>query len=115
MTCIDEVADAEPDAGLHRSSLSKADWMLFKENSRLKIHKGIITDDAVAPFQTFMEELRQTASSAMPERKANGRYKKKQKPLPFWNQACTQAVYNHNRLRNEVARSKDLADQCKCM
>src|SRR6218665_896542 len=113
MTRIDEVADVEPDAGLHRWSLSKADWKLFKENSRLKIHQGIITDDAVATFQNFMEELRQTTSSAMPERKASGRYRKKQKPLLFWSQECTQAVYNRNRLRNKAARSKDLADQCK--
>src|SRR6218665_107887 len=72
MTRIDEVADVEPDAGLHRWSLSKADWKLFKENSRLKIHVGIITDDAIATFQNFMEELRQTTSLAMPERKARG-------------------------------------------
>src|SRR6218665_1630340 len=73
MTTIDEVADHEPDAGLHHWSLRKADWKLFKENSRLKIHEGLITDHAETTFQNFMEELRQTTSSAMPERKASGR------------------------------------------
>src|SRR6218665_1754005 len=49
----------------------------------------------------------------MPERRGTSRKKKQHKPLPFWNEACTQAVYNRNRLRNKAARSKDLADQCK--
>jgi ribonuclease HI len=111
ITRVDEVADVEENAGLHRWNLKKADWKVFREVSKHRIHDGIISDDFDASFQVFLEEMHETASSAIPERKVTSRGVKRHKPLLFWNDNCTQAIYTRNRLRNKAARSKNLDDQ----
>lgn len=110
LTRVDEVADVEENAGLHRWVLKKADWKAFRQFSRVRIHDGIISDDFDATFHAFMEELQETASSAIPERKVN-RKAKRHKPLLFWNDKCSQAIYDRNRLRNKATKSKNLEDQ----
>ena len=111
ITRVDEVADVEENAGMHRWSLKKADWKVYRQASRFRIHDGIISDDFDATFQTFMEELHETARSAIPERKVKSSKLRRHKPLLFWNEDCSQAIYERNRLRNKAARSKNLEDQ----
>ena len=35
---------------------------------------------------------------------------KRHKPLPFWNENCNRAIYERNRIRNKMNKSKDLDD-----
>jgi len=95
-----------------RWSLKKADCKVFRQSSRIRIHDGIISDDFDATFQNFMEELHETASSAIPERKVASKMKHRiHKPLLFWNENCSQAIYEINGTRNKAARSKNLEVQ----
>jgi ribonuclease HI len=112
ITRVDEVAVVEENAGMHRWSLKKADWKVFREVSKIRIHDGIICDDFIIAFQSFMEELHETASAAIPERKVTSKNTRhKHKPLLFWDENCSQAIYDRNRLRNKAAKSKNLEDQ----
>jgi len=112
LTRVDQVADFEKDAGMHRWSLKKADCKVFRQSSRIRIHDGIISGDIDGTFQNYMKELHETASSAIPGRKVNYKIKNRiHKPLLFWNENCAQAIYERNRTRNKAARAKNLEDQ----
>src|ERR1700733_14195540 len=45
MTKVDEEVDEEESSGMHRWALNKADWKIFKDNSKIKINNETIAND----------------------------------------------------------------------
>jgi ribonuclease HI len=112
ITTVDEEVEAEDDNGQHLWRLNKANWTLFKQTSKLLIHEEIITDDYDETFNNFMNRLNETATSTIPKRNQS-KQKRKYKPVPFWNDNCSKAIYERNRLRNRAAKTRDINDQIK--
>jgi len=112
LTTLDEDIHTESQSGMHRWLLKKADWKTYKENSIHKINDTIITDNIDDTLINLKKSLEEVAASAIPERKIINK-KRKYRPVPFWTDDCSRAIYERNRLRNRAAKTKNINDQIK--
>jgi len=113
MVTVDEVAELEEDVGMHRWKLEKADWKAYKEQSRVTINPTIITDNLDDTMTNLIKAINNTAATTIPERKpfkTNKSKRRKTKPLPFWNENCTNTIYERNKIRNRANKSGNMDD-----
>src|SRR5688572_7013311 len=111
LTTIDDVVDFEENAGLHRWRLNKANWKEYKQRSKIIINQSIITESLNETFSNFMNALNDTAAATIAENKNRKNNKaRKTKPLLFWNDECSNVIYERNRLRNKAYKSRNLDD-----
>jgi hypothetical protein len=94
--------------------LKKADWKEFKKNSQYYVTDGLIDENNNDTFKNIVESLTSLANEKLPCRKRNhnnsNHGSKKHRPNPFWNNKCTEAIFNRNKARNKAIKSKDLKD-----
>ena len=108
-TLINETME-EIDSGT-RWLLSKADWQEYTANCK-DIFKNydFNTNDSDEYLQNIVDCLNKAASKNIPQSKPRNGKKAIRKQLPYWNDKCRQAIYDRNRARNKMNKSKDLND-----
>src|SRR5688572_21885651 len=110
---INEEALVEPSSSMHMWNFKKADWKIFKESSQNYITDGILDDNINDTFNNIVESLTSLANESLHSRKNfqnNNNKKRKYKPLPFWNNKCSEVIYERNKARNKALKSRELKD-----
>ena len=109
-TYINIYPDEETD-DTQKFILSKADWELFKINSR-----NVITTDLVSESRSIDENtdiltnaIFKAAELSIPLGKKHKT--KRIKPLPYWNEHCKKAIRDRNKARNIMHKNKTI-DNC---
>lgn len=111
ITHINEEIDIEATLSMHLWKLKRADWKAYKENSKYHITEGLLDDDNNDTFNNFIEALTNLANTSIPRRTSYKNDKnKKRRPLPYWNEKCSEAIYKRNKLRNKMQKSRELKD-----
>jgi ribonuclease HI len=112
-TIINEEVQIEPNMSMHLWKLRKTDWKEFKNNSQYVITEDLIGDDNNVTFKNIVDSLTALANDTLPCKNKNHNVlggNKKHKPLPYWNNKCTEAVYKRNKARNKATKTRDLKD-----
>lgn len=111
VTHINEEIDIEVTLSMHSWKLKRADWKVYKENSKYHITEGLLDDDNSDTFNNFIEALTNLANTSIPRRVSYKNNKnKKRRPLPYWSEKCSEAIYKRNKLRNKMQKSRELTD-----
>ena len=90
-----------------RWAISRANWTLFSEECRAiptEPQEGISTLEA---YDSFSGAILGAANIAIPKRKSKATLR----PVPFWNEACSDAIRARNAARNRANKTK-LLDDC---
>ena len=91
-------------------SYKKADWTKFKTLCQAQLNEKIFkvdqTEDTAITYQRFIETVQHIASESIPK------IKKKQgtKCVPYWNDACQDAVDRRNEALSRMKETRDPAD-----
>ena len=111
---VNEEVQIEPNMSMQLWNLKKADWKEFKKNSQFYVTDGLIDENNNDTFKNIVESLTSLANEKLPGRKRNhnnnNQGRKKHRPNPFWNNKCTEAIFNRNKARNKAIKSKELKD-----
>lgn len=93
-----------------RFKLYKADWDIFSDNCK-NVFKNWDQDlsDPNVFLNCFLNKINLAAEQCIPRSKPNKR-KQPSKQLPYWNDRCRQAIYERNRARNKMNKTKNLQD-----
>ena len=105
--CCSLINDTEIPA---RFNFKKADWLKYKENSKLAITNALCSNNIDTYYENIVNAVSTAAYKTIPK---NNRSKRKQtKLLPYWNSTCNNAVKERNRARNKMVR-KNLPENCE--
>ena len=102
-TVIDEQVSQSTDTQ-SRWNLSKADWVKYRFECKLKILPDLISDSIDVSNANVTGAILAAATSSVP--KTVIRSNRKYRPLPFWDSKCTDAVKLRNKLRNKMNKTK---------
>jgi ribonuclease HI len=115
ITTINEEILIEDNISMKLWKLNKANWKNYKELSNFAITKETITGNNIdESFHNIVESLTNLANQSIPCKnsycKKSTNKNKKFKPLPYWNEKCSNAIYKRNQFRNKMKKSKELHD-----
>jgi exonuclease III len=106
-TVINEKPDTE-ETQSNKFVFKKADWERFNNEAKTEIVPSLqkLSIDEHAAHKC--ERIIQKAKKTIPKCKANT---KRRRLVPYWNDACTEAVKNKERTRKQMHKTKTLEDQ----
>src|SRR6218665_30304 len=81
---------------MHLWNLKKADWEAFKKNSQYFITDGLIDDNNSETFKNIVDSFTSLANETLhckKKNKNNAKSNNKQRPIPFGNIKCIEAIY----------------------
>jgi ribonuclease HI len=110
ITKVNEIVTLEDSMGMHAWNLKKADWKIFKNESKFHITDNLLDEDINKTFLNLTTAISTLANSVIPTKKYMKSKNKRHKPLPFWNENCNKAIYERNRIRNKMNKSRNLDD-----
>jgi len=113
ITIINEEINIENNLSMHNWKLNKANWKVYKENSKFIITNDILNKDSIEDnYNSIIDCINTLANETIPRINRNSRNnkRKKSKPLPYWNENCNTAIYNRNKIRNKMKKTRDLND-----
>jgi ribonuclease HI len=113
ITTLNEEVVIEHNLSMHKWKLNKANWKNYKEVSRFSFTEDlIIENDSNATFNNIVDCISSIADQSIPnkKRKSNKNKNKKCRPLPYWNDQCSEAIYKRNQYRNKMAKTRELSD-----
>ena len=107
-TVFNEIPDVTENS--QRFKLDKADWDNFTDNCK-NVFKN--WDQSIADPNVFLNSILNriniAAENCIPRSKPNKR-RQGSKQLPYWNDRCRKAIYERNRARNKMNKTKELKD-----
>lgn len=114
ITTIDEEVIIESSLGMHLWKLKKADWKNYKEMSKFSLTEDILVDkNCDATFNNFVDCVTSIANQSIPGinlKNRKSKNNKKFRPLPYWNDKCSEAIYKRNQYRNKMTKTRELTD-----
>jgi len=108
ITKVNEEVALEEELSINPWKINKANWKQFKTHSKQSITDDLIEYDINNTFKNITEAITALGNSSIARKKQTKSNKKRHKPLPFWNEKCAEAIYNRNKARNKMKKSKDL-------
>jgi ribonuclease HI len=91
--------------------LSKADWQQYTANCKdIFRNWSHNINDPDEGLKHIVDSINCAALSSIPQSKPRKRNKAVKKQLPYWNEQCRHAVYERNRARNKMNKTRDLND-----
>lgn len=103
----------EETGGPTKWMLGKADWKQFKNNCQ-QINSTEIEHKNIEMFaQNFVNAITKAADASIPKTKT--KTNQKTQSLPYWSEACTEAIKQRNKVRNKmnVTRKEEDCDEYK--
>jgi hypothetical protein len=113
ITTVNEELLIEHNLSMHIWKLAKADWKNYKEISKVSFTADMLIEDNIdGSFDSIVECITSIANQSIPSKKYPNRRNKNKKfrPLPYWNDKCTEAIYNRNKSRNKMTKTRELSD-----
>ena len=113
VTTFNEEFLIEYDLSMHMWKLRKADWKNYKEISSFSLSMDVIIDnDCDATFNNIVDCITSIANQTIPRKKLENKKNKQKKfrPLPYWNERCSEAIYKRNQYRNKMNKTRELGD-----
>jgi ribonuclease HI len=113
ITTINEEILIENNISMKLWKLNKANWKNYKELSNVALTKEIIVENNIEDsYNNIVECITDLAYQSIPGKNLHTtKNKNKQfKPLPYWNEKCSSAIYKRNQFRNKMKKSKELND-----
>jgi ribonuclease HI len=115
ITTLNEEILIENNISMKLWKLNKANWKNYKELSNLALTKEIIAGNNIEEtYNNIVECITNLANQSIPCKnsysKKSSNKNKKFKPLPYWNEKCSNAIYKRNQFRNKMNKSKELHD-----
>jgi ribonuclease HI/exonuclease III len=83
--------------------LNKADWPGFREECRELINNSIASDDIEVFSSNISDAIITAATNNIPKTGISSN--KKYRPLPYWNESCSNAIRSRNMNRNKLNKS----------
>ena len=114
ITNINEEIIIEQNLSMQLWKLSKANWKDYKEASNIALTNDVLMKTNIdEKYTDLMECLIEVANQTIPRKdykpkkcKRNSKFK----PLPYWNDKCTDSIYKRNQLRNKMKKTRELGD-----
>ena len=115
ITIVNEEITIENNLSMQLWKLKKADWKQYKENSKtMLIDEIIATGNIEEKYKNIVDCLTELANQTIPPKNKtnskNSKKAKRHKPLPYWNDKCSEAIYKRNQSRNKMIKTKELHD-----
>jgi ribonuclease HI len=90
---------------------NKADWQQYTANCKDFFKNWVhLANDSELNFRNIVSCINKAANKCIPKSKPRKSSKVFKKQLPYWNDKCRSAIYDRNRARNKMNKSKDLND-----
>src|SRR5688572_12553658 len=113
ITTVNEEVIIEYSLSMYLWKLKKADWKKYKEISKFSLTKDILIDkNCDGTFNNLVDCITSIANQSIPSKTLKNRKNKnkKFKPLPYWNDKCSEAIYKRNQYRNKMNKTRELGD-----
>lgn len=110
ITKVNEAIVLEEEMSMNPWKINKANWQQFKTESKHSITENLIETDINNTYKKITAAITDLGNSNIARRKQIKNKERRHRPLPFWNEKCSKAIHNRNRIRNKMKKSKDLND-----
>jgi len=113
MTIVNEEVILEDNLSMHLWKLKKADWKKYKEISKFSLTKDVLVDKNYDDtFKNLVDCITALANQSIPRQNLKNRKNKNKKfrPLPYWSDKCSEAIYKRNQYRNKMTKTRELSD-----
>ena len=113
ITTVNEEVKIEYSLSMHLWKLKKADWKNYKDISKFSLTKDtLITKNCDDTFNNIVDCITSIANQSIPcKNLKNTKNKSKRfRPLPYWNDKCSEAIYKRNQYRNKMTKTRELSD-----
>ena len=92
---------------LPRWNLKRADWEVYAGKLDILPEQADVSVSTQEVYDILIDAIHDAAESAIPRQTVRSKHT----PLPFWNEACSEAIKARNRARNRWKRHGQDADK----
>ena len=107
ISTINESTESENTDSTTRYSYKRADWITYKAESKQIFSTNFFHQDNTIYNNNIISAIHQAAANSIPKVQQNSH---RNRPVPYWNSKCQDAVKKRKKAEHRMRRTKELSD-----